>query len=814
MALQGICLPYSLGRFQDLPKTSTDSITKPTADSTLIEVLPLSLEDSVRLIVDSIMMAESDTFPIIKMSLMPDSIQTYYDSIARAAFVKDSIIQAKIAFQHWFDSLPKREQRIWYRENVIIPAKMHRSDSILAAKDSIRAYKDSVIEATPRILETPFIPDSLWYKRILHMTQDKNFGDFRIEKYDTSYNRNFYDYRFFHEDVNATWLGTAGSPVQKYNITKQDKEDNVIFFGHLHPWTSTPQTIATYNTKTPYTELAYWGNLIADSKKEELNIRFLSTQNITPKLNVTIELNNYRTGGALNKDENTFKNIALSANYLGTRYSMHAGFIYDKSERTENGGIQDNMWIRDTVVDAKEIAVNLAEAKSKLTRTTLFLNQNLRIPLGRDSSSTTTAFVGHSTEWSIFNRYYSDKTDASLKSFYNNNFFINPTKSADSLHVMRLDNKFYIRLQPWKDDSAVSKLDAGIGDKLLKYFDHSPMMYLNGKGGTLQNNVYVYGGAKGMIRQTFDWRANAQFTFLGPEAGDLNVDAHAYFHFYPFRKHRKSPLSIGAHFLTDLKSPDHYEQHLWTNHYKWDNGFSKISTTRICGTVDIPAWGMNVDVAYSLLGNQLFYDNCGIIRQSGTPVNVLSAMLRKEFVLWKFHLDNRLLYQASSDQSVVPVPMFAANLRWFLQFDVVKNVMQMQIGANVLFNTKWNMPAYNPALGVFYNQNSYEYGLCPIADVFVNIQWKRAQIFIKGENLNQGWPLKQGSFDYFTAHNYIHTQRGLKFGLHWPFYVQPMKTHTHDHDHDHGHKGSQNSAPSTSGHSTRAANLPSGRAKL
>jgi hypothetical protein len=97
--------------------------------------------------------------------------------------------------------------------------------------------------------------------------------------------------------------------------------------------------------------------------------------------------------------------------------------------------------------------------------------------------------------------------------------------------------------------------------------------------------------------------------------------------------------------------------------------------------------------------------------------------------------------------------------------------MKMQIGANVLYTTKWNAPGYNPVLGVFHNQTEKEYGNCPYVDAFVNIQWKRASIFVKFVNVNMGWPNK--SADYFSASGYIAPQRAIKFGIHWPFYIQP-----------------------------------------
>ena len=176
---------------------------------------------------------------------------------------------------------------------------------------------------------------------------------------------------------------------------------------------------------------------------------------------------------------------------------------------------------------------------------------------------------------------------------------------------------------------------------------------------------------------------------------------------------------------------------------------------------------------YALLGNNIYYDTDGIVRQNGQAMSVMSAYLRKDFRLWKFHLDHQALFQVSSNPDVLPLPMLALNFRYYLQFDVVKKVMQMQIGANGRYTTRWYAPAYNPVAGVFHNQNEEMYGNCPDIDVFVNIQWKRACIFIKLVNVGLGWPNDQA--DYFSAHHYILPQRTLKVGIFWPFYIQPGK---------------------------------------
>ena len=56
----------------------------------------------------------------------------------------------------------------------------------------------------------------------------------------------------------------------------------------------------------------------------------------------------------------------------------------------------------------------------------------------------------------------------------------------------------------------------------------------------------------------------------------------------------------------------------------------------------------------------------------------------------------------------------------------------------------------------------------------MNVQWKRACVFIKYQTAGGGWPLLHP--DYFSADRYIVTKsgmEGLKFGIYWPFYIQP-----------------------------------------
>ena len=832
-----------VNRLEDSTAIDSTALDSVITDSILTDTIPadtaslLTARDTIK-VPDSlrytdpffykyyIAVKDSTTRAMVRDSLMQacDTLELMkLDSL----YIKDSTETAIAKFNAWYASLTKKERKKYDYEQAL-PAKIAALNRKMEVKDSIKAAKDSVIAATPRILETFAIPDSMHYKRIITWKEDRHFHDVNLQKFDTTYNYHFNEYPYYGEDINTTWLGVSGSPEQTYNYFKRADTDNAIFYTALQRYSYSPETLPNYNTKTPYTELAYWGTLFANKEKEESNIKVLTTQNILPELNLTLEFRRYGGNGILKREDTNNRNVVIAGNYMGKRYLMHTGFIYNKVARSENGGVVDNFWIRDTTVDAREIDVYLRDASSTTKKNTVFLDQSYRIPFtfienlkGRKerkhqealrasimengdslaiaellqkeaeeleekeaaadtvNNNITTAIIGHSSEYSVFRRIYQDnidKNDEFGRKFFNDRFYLNPTRSADSLRVMKFENRFFIRLQPWKSDGIVSKLDVGIGDKLANYFSFKTSDYIQGSSNTLLNSTYLYAGAKGQYKKYFTWDAKGEYTFLGYEMNDFGVHANLGFSAYPFRRDKNSPLTLKAHFETTLKEPDYYEQHVCTNHYRWDNDFGKISSTKIGATLEIPRWDLNASFDYALLSNNIYYDTLGIVRQNPEPMSVMTASLQKNFKLWKFHLDHQALFQISSNKDVLPLPMLALNLRYYLQFDVVKKVMQMQIGANAAFTTKWYAPAFNPVLGVFHNQNVEEYGNCPYIDAFVNIQWKRACIFVKVVNVNMGWPNK--SADYFSAAGYIAPQRAIKFGIFWPFYIQPGRNNT------------------------------------
>ncbi len=756
--------------------------------------------------------------------IVSDSLKQAGDSvdwpILDSLYTIEYKARKKAEFDSWYAGLSKNDKRkydVEQKEKI----KRREADSLQTIKDSLLAIRDSIRENTPRILETFALPDSMLYKRIIQWTHEREFHKMDIKIPDTTANFRFHDYPFFRKDVNATWLGVAGSAVQYYNYFNRTSENGVSFYQPYESWTYSAKTLPFYNTKTAYTELSYTGTLFANTQKASDNLHILTSQNIFPEFNYTLEYNRFGGNGIMENETTANKSLSASFNYTGKKYLMHAGYIHNKITRNENGGTTDNAMVRDTTLDAREYPIHLSKASNKIVKKTFFLDQQYRIPFtfintmrdkkwdkayrerilasgdslmiasvdslvllaaqereaARDTldpEDITTAFIGHSSEYSVFRKRYEDQisnSDEIARQFYRD-FLYNPTNSYDSTRVSKLENRVFLRLQPWADDAIVSKLNAGVGNRITNWYDFDPT-FLKGNTNTIWNSSFVYAGVEGQLRDYIHWDASGDYVFLGSEMNDMSIKANALFTLHPFRRARKSPVSLNVHFETSLKEPEHYHNHFYSNHFKWNNEFRKTSETKLQARLDIPKWKVSAEVGYALLDGNIYFDSLAVVRQNTSPMSVLSASLSKDFAFGPLRMDNRLLFQVSSNQDVVPVPTLAANSRLYLQFDISKGTMKMQLGGDVWYNTLYYSPAWNPAVGVFYNQKQTQYHNGPVIDAFINVQWKRACIFLKAENVGQGWPMEKN--DYFSAHHYIRTQRALKFGVYWPFYLQPFQ---------------------------------------
>ena len=711
--------------------------------------------------------------------------------------ISDTIV--KTAYQQMIDSLfelnlsPDSLRKMGLSDAVLFSLdSLRKADSIAQIKvytpkelrrmkrDSIRKHNDSIIRNTPRVLDTYLFADSIKYTRIFSWTHDTYLNNQEMQKMDTTFNYHFHDLPFHRDDINAQYLGVSGSAALPFNYHNRQTNELFPFFTPYMTYTYMPESIPFYNTKTPYTELAYYGTLFANRQKSEDNIKFLHTQNFTPSFNFSILYQRNGGGGLLQHEKTDFRTFAVTGNYLGKKYIAQGGYIFSRLKREENGGVEDLKMISDTTIDVRTVPVYLNNANSIMRRNTFFITHSYGVPirwkvqrdsLGNkiaDTLSTgegTATYFGHYGEYSVYSRSYTDYiTDSVGSSLYRDIFLLNPTTSADSARVMNLENRFFLKIQPWNAESVVSNLDGGIGHQMLNFYGFKPEFFISGNQNKTYNNIYAYFGAGGKFKKYFAWNARAKADVAGYYKGNFSLDAAMRFSSWAV----KDGIHLTAKFSSSIRKPSYFLNNYTSNHHLFDYDFDKTTSTRIEGKLEIPHWGLEASVGYTLLNKNVYLDTLCIPTQNNEAMSILSAYIAKNIKVGPLHLDNRILLQTSSKQEIVPLPKVAVNLRYYLEFYAVKNILNVQIGADMTYNTKYYAQAYDPALGMFYNQERYKIGNNPYIDVFVNLQWKRACIFVKCENVLQGTP----NNEYYSTYRYIRPQRALKLGIWWPFYIR------------------------------------------
>ena len=626
--------------------------------------------------------------------------------------------------------------------------------------------------AAPRLLETHLFGDTLKQERVFAWRHNRYLNTLQPFTLDTSYSAYRVDYPFLQQDVGADYLGTMGSAVVLHNYF--NRQENPYFY-YLNPYLEyaiTPDNILFYNTKTAYTRFRYSGTLFGNSMFEEGNVSLLVSANMRPAWNGTIQYRHFGTRGLLQHETTDNNALTISTSYSGKRYNAQAGFIYNGWNNNENGGITDDAFVLDTIMDVRTLSVSLNAASSKINYYSFFITHSYGIPLNffrRDSTlhdDGTAIYLGHAAEYSAVARTYYDRideTDSAGRAFYNEAFYIHPVQSRDSMRMSLFDNKIFLTLQPWSASAIVSKLTGGIGYSHLSNYAFRPQFYVSPpEGNAAQNNFYLYANASGIFRRYFQWSAFARYDFAGYTQHDLLVDGTAGISLYPLKR----GVHLTGNIVFQTRRPDYFLNNTYANHYIWQNDFDKTKELKLQATLTIPDWRLEASFNYSLLSDAVYFDHNAQPVQHGNELSILAASVKKDFKLWWFHLEHRILLQISSDNTVLPLPLVSGNLTYYLQAPLVKNVLTAQLGVDMYYNTSYYAHAYSPGAGAFYTQDRRSIGNYPYLDAFIHLKWKHAHIFLKVVNVAERWP----NSDFFSTLHYLRPERAFKVGLTWYFY--------------------------------------------
>lgn len=623
-------------------------------------------------------------------------------------------------------------------------------------------------------LESFFFDDSLRMTRIFAWKVNPAYNSIHRVAVDTMLGGTFQqDYSFMQIDggIGSTYLGNIGSATIPLNyFSRPSINEDFSFVQGWNAYILRPKDVVFYNAKLPYSRLTY--SMSGAVREEENLLNVILSHNVSPSTSFNIVYNAESTNGLYLNQKTMNRYFSASFSHTGKRYSIQGGYIYNHGQIAENGGVRNDKDITDTVLNQSNlIRVNMQNATNVYRGNTVWWTQSYGIPLRKQKEDELTIqkiptiYIGQAFEFSHFKKHYIATDDSML---YRNNYVDHRIGSDDYVFQRQFDVKAFMQLQPYNRDGVLGLISAGVGNQSNEYY-YQPvpeaLVERFGTGGSqMRNTTYLYGGLEGRVSKYFDWGADVRFNLLGYKAGDFDVGARIKLSAYT---KKGSPITLDARASFTLTEPDFWVQSYFSSHLAWQNSFTKTSSLTASAKFSIPSIGLYLGADYQVSQGKVYYDSLKMPAQWNNALSVLGVYLQKDFRAGGFHFNHRVLFQLSSAQEVAPVPMLSAYLSYYYAFAVVRNVLDIQVGIDGRYQTKYYAFGYSPALGQYYNQREKELGGYPYLDAFVAGKWKRLRVLLKLQHWNENL---LGDRNYFMALHYPQNRMMFKIKVSWSFY--------------------------------------------
>ena len=605
------------------------------------------------------------------------------------------------------------------------------------------------------------------------------------------------------------YLGNLGAP-RMTRIFFDRKEESQFFF--TDPYDQSvlrPEDVTFTNTFSPYTNLTYYKSFHNRNSEERFKSYF--AVNANKRLGFGFYIDYLYGRGMYNNQSTAFFNGGLFASYRGDKYDLHFIFNNDNLKMRENGCITDDRYITDPLgmaegkkqYESTDIPTALNKVWNHNTSYHAFLTHRYNLgfykdkvdSLANDSLSVAndtienakvfvpvTSFI-HTLELDFNGRKYITQDDAQNRQYFEHTYFGND--SIDQNRRTSVRNTFGISLREGFNKWAKAGLTAFLTHEYRDFTlpdttnvpDQRVIKHYK------ENVIYVGGELLKEQGKFLHYKVLGEFAVAGEDAGQFRVEGNGDLNLNLLGDSVR--LDVNA-YIKNL-NPIFYYRNFHSKHYWWDNSdLSKIMRTRVEGKLNFKRLGTTLRAGveniknYTYLANTsvpvtnssgdiISFKNNAAVKQHSGNIQVFTAMLQQKLKFGIFHLDGEVAYQKSSEQSILPLPELSAYGNLYIHAGLVKNVLQVSLGADVRYFTKYNAPDYSPVIGQFYLQNpenTVAIGGCPMVNVYANLHWKRTRIFVMMYNVNQN----SGNSRYFLAPHYPISPRILKLGISWNFF--------------------------------------------
>jgi hypothetical protein len=565
----------------------------------------------------------------------------------------------------------------------------------------------------------------------------------------------------FRDKEPRIYLGNLGTAYHPLFFKENISTDFSVGMRSLDIYEFTPAQFKFYRTRSPFSRLTYFWN----GKKEQwFDLEF--AQNITPRWNYTIDFRRLSSLGDYQRLRTNHTNFYGTSWYqsLNRRYLVAFAYSFNELKNQENGGISnDSLFSVPSSIQSEFEPVHLSEAQNRWKTSSILVTQSVN--LGRKDSMIVDSIkikrvvsrhrFSHLLQYSKRRfTYIEDQIDSG---YYPVLYYLDSAKTYDAIKIEEMKNEVSYDLfgDRRKSNSVfyIENFNVTGGLRTVSYRQNII--------DSLINSVLLRSSLNFYLFRSLELKADVSSeTFEGVD--DVNIS-----YGIALRKYfsqRNSYTQIAFHNAN--VRPDLIAQNFYSNHYRWKNNFKNINTGVYQLSYVNLNWDLKLSLKYTQIKNVIYYDTLAHPVQFADNIDLYGAELIKNFDFWKFHLDNVIVWQQSSENKIIRQPdLYTYNSFYFESF-VFKKAMLLRVGIDSRYYTSYSGYNYNPATSQFYHDDQFKTGDYPLVDVFVNARVKRATLVLKVEHVNHQL-VTEGAYQF---RNYPLPDRALKIGVSWGFY--------------------------------------------
>ncbi|MFO7617902.1 MAG: putative porin [Bacteroidales bacterium] len=562
-----------------------------------------------------------------------------------------------------------------------------------------------------------------------------------------------------------TELGNNGLPAIPNHYRPITHSLQPLMFQGYASYNTNPGQLTFLNVNKPFSLVNY--NSGGNSDKNGQTINALFGKNLKNNGNLTLTARYVNSNGHFQNQMSIHSSIRADYRLARQYYSLYVGASRSGFKSGENGGIRNDSELAG-LSSAPYLPVNLDKASSKANIWSVnglqIYDFRRQVPPQPDSlpgeppDSIHPAIksgnrILHRFALSDINRHYNDPTP--LRGFYPN-VFLDSVQTADSVRFTALRNEILFQTDSLRLLGQTFTAEAGITPDLFRYaFADTARL-----GGNL--------GLAGNLRWTGDrskFGLSANAVMLGYAAGDFGLLAN-YTHHSPSIP--ESPV-IAATFGLQGITPDPLTKHYLSNHFRWDQDFSRQLEGRITLNYDLPIYRLANRVEMTVNRGWIYFGPSGIPQQVDGWNGVFSLSSSKKFRWGPLHTELRGTAQYSTGKEI-PLPLLTAGTNTYMHHDIhfkkTGGLLELEYGFDARFTSSFKGYGFLPATGVFFVQDLVSVGNYPYLDLFALIKVKRTRIFVQWCHTLAGI-LSETSFG---AVHYPFMRPHLKYGIYWHFY--------------------------------------------